>query len=108
MTIRRDAPMDPPLSHLKRKPPERNGPIRNPLLNGALKTASTPAHGPAEALRGALECGVHTAYAVIDEYLKRGYETARQNQTTVNGGGPMSNDRPSYSNWSGAWGPMTP
>jgi hypothetical protein len=66
------------------------------------------------ALRGALECGVRTAYAVIDDYMKRGYEAARnnssQNGNSSHGGekNPMSNEKPNYTNWTNPWGPMSP
>ena len=33
-----------------------------------------------EAAAGAVECGVHTAYAVIDEYMRRGREAAGRYQ----------------------------
>lgn len=93
-------------SRHKRVQPERGGPIRNPLTGAPPRPSTTT--GPAEALRGALECGVQTAYAVIDEYMKRGYEAARMNPLSQNGKGHMSHERQNYGSWSGPWGPMTP
>jgi hypothetical protein len=92
-------------SRLKRVPPERIGPIRNLLLN------SIPGSNGAQ--RGPLECAVQTAYAVIDEYMRRGYDAARHNQNNPrqdgqNGTGHMSSERPNYGNWFNPWGPMMP
>jgi hypothetical protein len=95
-------------SRLKRIPPERNGPIRNPLIGAGPAPPPTPGPTPAAALRGALECGVRSAYAVIDEYLKRGYEAARQNNHQQNGRDYMNGEKPNYGTWSNPWGPMAP
>jgi hypothetical protein len=59
------------------------------------------------ALRDALECGVRTAYAVIDDYMRRGYEAARLNQNPSNNRGDMSQHRGNYGGYS-PWGPMGP
>src|SRR6476646_6146260 len=95
-------------SRLKRAAPERSGPIRNPLVNGSPRNPSPPLPTATDALRGALECGVQTAYAVIDEYIQRGYEAARNNPNQQNGKGHMNNEKPGYGNWSNPWGPMMP
>jgi hypothetical protein len=94
--------MNTSLSRLRRLPPERSGPIRNPLARegpGAPSAAGAP--------RGPLEQGVQTAYAVIDEYMRRGYEAAHGNQKHQNGKDHMSNERPNYG-WFNPWGPMMP
>jgi len=95
-------------SRLKRIPPERGGPIRNPLIGAGPAVPLTPGATPGAALRGALECGVRSAYAVIDEYLKRGYEAARQNHNPSNGREYMNSEKPNYGSWSNPWGPMAP
>ena len=63
-------------SHEKRSQPARGGPIRNAAAAGS--------GGPQElitaagaAVCGVLENGVRTAYAVIDDYMRRGQEAAR-------------------------------
>jgi hypothetical protein len=93
---------------MKRDVPERSGPVRNPLVSAISGTARAPQAEPGGLLRGALECGVRTAYSVIDEYMKRGYEAARQYRETSEDKGHMSNQRSNYGNWNNAWGPMTP
>lgn len=93
---------------MKRDVPERSGPVRNPLVSAFSGTAQAPQAVPGGVLRGALECGVRTAYSVIDEYMKRGYEAARQYQETSEDKGHMSNQRSNYGNWNNPWGPMTP
>jgi hypothetical protein len=87
---------------LHRVPPERSGPIRNPLVRG---NSSTPF--PRGTLRDVVECGVQTAYSVIDEYMRRGYQAAHHNERNGNSKGHMSNERSNYG-WSNPWGPMTP
>lgn len=96
--------------------PERSGPIRNPLIpppnvNGAASYGAqqagprpeSPAHGT---LRDLLECGVRTAYTVIDDYMKRGYEAARSNRNHGDNRGHMHNDRRNYGSGTNPWGPM--
>jgi len=60
------------------------------------------------AVQGAVECGVKTAYTVIDEYMRRGRETAGRHQQRPNWRSDMSDDPRNYGNWSAAWGPMWP
>ena len=101
--------MNPSHSRLKRVPPKRGGPIRN-SMNSETHNAGRP-ETISGALRGALECGVQTAYAVIDEYMQRGFNAARNNQKSGNGRLHMSNERSNYGNYgqnAGSWGPMTP
>ncbi len=67
---------------LKRTPPEQDGPIRNAMASprSAPETVipnCDPISAAGEAVCGALENGVRTAYQVIDEYMRRGHETAR-------------------------------
>lgn len=107
--------MNHPGPRYKRVRPEREGSIRNrlappPKVNGGAsgENGATPKPGgPAsDTLREALECGVRTAYTVIDEYLKRGYEAARSNPDHPDGRGSMRDDKTNYTNWANAWGPM--
>src|ERR1043165_441210 len=81
-------------TRLKRPAPERTGPTRNPMMRAASGAASTTASIANAALRP-LECGVQTAYAVIDEYMRRGYEAAR-GQERQTGETYMSNEKPNY------------
>jgi hypothetical protein len=97
-----------PKPRVKRVPPEQIGPIRNSLARDRATSAPRPAWTPNGVLRDALECGVQTAYAVIDEYMQRGYQAARLNQNPPNSKGNMSNDRPNFGNFSNPWGPMAP
>src|SRR5690348_12920101 len=90
----------------KRVKPERHGPIRNTLAPNSTPPVASCAAGPADAagtppaaetgpgdvLRETLECGVRTAYTVINEYLRRGYDAASGNRTDWNGGVNMSNE----------------
>src|SRR4051794_20240710 len=108
--------MNPGNPRRKRVSPERGGPIRNRLVSTRTNVPGTNSegYGPPQApeapsggvLRETLECGVRTAYTVIDEYLRRGYETARANQNQANGGPTMQDDKSNYSNWTNQWGPM--
>lgn len=61
-----------------------------------------------EASRGILEGGVRSAYAVIDEYMRCGYETARNLHGDPNKRGDMSDNDPNYGNRYNPWGPMAP
>ena len=123
--------MSPARPRRKRVPPERSGPVRNPVVSkppdptnarstpgvgaafGAtvdegLRTAERLAEFSSAAVRGAVECGVQTAYTVIDEYMRRGHEAAGRNRERSNGRGEMNDDRQNFGNWSAAWGPMSP
>jgi hypothetical protein len=86
---------------LKRTRPERVGPIRTAM--SARPTGEPNTGAPRDpigmagaAVRGALENGVRTAYTVIDEYLRRGQETARTVFQTSYWRGPMNNDRDNF------------
>jgi hypothetical protein len=74
--------MKSPSARRKRTPPERSGPVRN-LLAPPQRSAPEPAAAcdpiaaTGAAVCGALENGVRSAYAVIDEYMRRGQDTAR-------------------------------
>ena len=122
--------MSPSSSRRKRVPPEGSGPIRNPVVppsagtedprrpapgaafgavvDEGLRTAERLAEISTAAVRGAMECGVQTAYTVIDEYMARGREAASRFQQRPDGRGPMSDDRQNTGGWSTAWGPMSP
>jgi hypothetical protein len=128
--------MSPSSSRRKRVPPEGSGPIRNPVVRSpagaddapraarsataapgaafgavvdqGMRTAERLAEISSAAVRGAMECGVQTAYTVIDEYMARGREAASRFQNRPDGRGPMSDDRQNYGGWSTAWGPMSP
>jgi len=125
--------MSPSSSRRKRVPPEGSGPVRNPIVppsagrndtprspaaapgaafgavvDEGLRTAERLAEISSAAVRGAMECGVQTAYTVIDEYMARGREAASRFQQRPDGRGPMSDDRQNFGGWSTAWGPMSP
>jgi hypothetical protein len=57
---------------------------------------------------GAVECGVQTAYTVIDEYMRRGREAAGRYREHPNWRDNMNDNRYNYSNPYTAWGPMGP
>jgi len=88
-------------SHEKRTPPARGGPNRSiaaPGTSGAqdLITAA------GAAVCGVLENGVRTAYAVIDDYMRRGQEAARGIFNDATRRGSMS-DQGNYGNYSGGF-----
>jgi len=65
--------------HFKRSPPRQTGPIRNegPSQYSGFESGSRGAAGTAfDAVKGSVEYGVQTAYMVIEEYMRRGYEAA--------------------------------
>jgi len=108
---------------IRRVPLERTGPIRNPVVSAArpalgfglpfdpregLRTAERLAAVSNAAVQGAVECGVKTAYTVIDEYMRRGREAASRHREHPNWRGDMNDNRYSYSNPNTAWGPMGP
>jgi hypothetical protein len=82
-----------------------------PKVNGAAthesqQPAARPEETAGDVLRDALECGVRTAYTVIDEYLRRGNEAARNNRDHLSGRGPMRDERSNFSGWNSPWGQM--
>lgn len=85
-------------SHPKRMQPKQSGPIRN-----AAASASPPAGGPQDlftaagaAVCGVLENGVRTAYAVIDDYMRRGQDAARGIFNDPNRRGSMSDEKSGF------------
>ena len=85
-------------------PPDRNGPIRNPL---APRPVPQQPHAPnSPAAPGALENGVRTAYAVIDEYMRRGQEAARGFSSDPDKRDDMSDYRGNYGGGFNPWGPF--
>jgi hypothetical protein len=97
--------MKSPSARLKRTPPERSGPVRNPIVPpprsaeiGAPPTGTPgdPIAAAGAVVCGALENGVRTAYAVIDEYMRRGQDTARGIFNDPNRRGYMSDDRGNF------------
>jgi hypothetical protein len=74
----------------KREPPARSAPLRSGTVCEAL------------------EQGVRTAYAVIDEYMRRGFQAARDTQDTSNTRGYMNDNRSNYENRFNPWGSMPP
>jgi hypothetical protein len=117
--------MNPSRSRQRREPPARSGPIRNSVTTPPEKKAAPgAANGPVagenpcdpsrwapmsrEIVNGALESGVRTAYAVIDEYMRRGYEAARMNREHPDRRGYMSDNSANYGNRPNPWGPMAP
>lgn len=94
---------------VKRTPSAQSGPIRNVMASprsaveaGAAGDMFTAAGA---AVCGVLENGVRTAYAVIDEYMRRGQEAARGVFNDPNRRGPMSDDR---GNFGGGFNPPNP
>lgn len=55
---------------------------------------------------GALENGVRTAYAVIDEYMRRGQETARAMFNDSYKRGPMNDEKGNFGGGYNPWNPM--
>ena len=113
MTTPRAEPVNPSGSRSKRVPPARTGPLRNPMAAGTPQSGPNPARAVPRAeangvLQKALECGVQTAYAVIDDYMKRGYEAARKSRDNPNNRGHMGEEKSSYNNWSNPWGTISP
>ncbi|HEY2380946.1 MAG TPA: hypothetical protein VGK48_07150 [Terriglobia bacterium] len=92
-------------------PPVRSGPIRNPLSaflrpSAPEESREQPKSGtPAD---GALENGVRTAYEVIEEYLRRGYQAANNNNSYQDRRGPMNDKRANNYGWQNPWGAMPP
>jgi hypothetical protein len=73
-------------------------------LHGAPPYTSSSAKGP-------LERGIRTAYDVIEEYMRRGYEAAGNNQHQSDMRGQMNYNRSNYNrsnynSWQNPWGPM--
>jgi hypothetical protein len=96
----------------KRTPPERSGPIRNPMAPRPHAGSGSSAPGDpislvGTAVFGAVENGVRTAYAVIDEYMRRGQETARNMFVDSYRRGPMSDDRSNFGGGYNPWNPMS-
>jgi hypothetical protein len=103
----------------KRTPPERNGPIRSSIASAARNTAPPGAQGFAStagtAFCGVLENGVRTAYAVIDEYMRRGQDAAQGFFNDPNRRGAMNDERGNFaggfnagSGFGGGYGPWNP
>src|SRR5262245_43519974 len=98
-------------ARVKRKPPERTGPIRQAGMGN-----SSPSRGPTDsvtpssvvdqgletarlmvtvadaAVKGAVERGVDTAYTVIDDYMTRGRNAAGNRSQWTDGRDDMSQD----------------
>jgi hypothetical protein len=104
-----------PSPHRSRTPAEQSGPDRSPPWPRAREQTSPSApkdcvSAAGEAVSGVLESGVRTAYAVIDEYLRRGQDTARGIFNDLNMRGSMNNNRQNCSGGPGygytPWNPM--
>ncbi len=100
-------------AHWKRPHEKQNRPIRRPFAVPRPAAAPTDSKGaasaPGVAVCELLENGVRTAYAVIDEYLRRGQEVARGVFNDSNRGGNMSDCRGNYPAGyppSGGYGPV--
>ena len=102
--------MNPAAPRRKRVSPQRQGPVRNRFVPPSkVNGVPPPGANPASAAGDLLECGVRTAYTVIDEYLRRGYEAAREFRNPTDGRGDMQEEKRNYndwSNWANMWGPM--
>jgi hypothetical protein len=68
-----------------------------------------PISAAGAAVCGVLENGVRTAYAVIDEYMRRGQNAARATYQDFNKRGAMNQDRPNFGGpyTNNPWGPMS-
>ncbi len=101
-----------PSPHRRRAPAEQSGPDRTPWPRAREQTsASAPkdcVSAAGEAVSGVLESGVRTAYAVIDEYLRRGQDTARGIFNDLNMRGSMNNDRQNCSGPGYGYTPWNP
>lgn len=94
-------------ARVQRTSPEQNGPLRNPMAP-TRSSAETGAPGDmftaaGAAVCGVLENGVRTAYAVIDEYMRRGQDAARGVFNDPNRRGPMSDGSGSYGGGFNSW-----
>ncbi|HEX8711975.1 MAG TPA: hypothetical protein VF730_08890 [Terracidiphilus sp.] len=78
------------VSRVKRPQPEQSGPIRSPMAPPQVGGPADMFTAAGAAVCGVLENGVRTAYAVIDEYMRRGQEAARGMFNDPNRRGPMS------------------
>ena len=97
---------------IKRTAPERSTPIRSPMTLRSRSDAGSsaprdPIGAAGAAVYGALENGVRTAYAVIDEYMRRGQDTARTMLNDPYKRGPMNDDRGNFGGGSNPWNPMS-
>lgn len=95
-------------THVKRRQPAQSGPIRSPMAPAQRSPAEAGTPGEifsaaGAAVCGVLENGVRTAYAVIDEYMRRGQEAARGAFNDPNRRGPMSDDRGNYGGGFNSW-----
>jgi len=98
--------MKPRVQRRKRTPPEQNGPVRNPVAPRNKPESGTPRDPfstAGAAVFGALENGVRTAYAVIDEYMRRGQEAARDIFNDPNRRGFMSDDKTNFPGGYNPW-----
>lgn len=98
---------------VKRPVPAQTGPVRNPAAAPPRPGQAAAAPGDlfsaaGAAVCGVLENGVRTAYAVIDEYMRRGREAAGTIFNDPNRRGFMNDDRGSSAsgyNAGGYYGP---
>jgi hypothetical protein len=98
--------MTPSGPRLKRTSPAQSGSIRNAAASSRSDAGPAVPKKPAPAdpisaagaaVCGALEGGVRTAYAVIDEYMRRGQDAARDIFNDPSRRGSMNNDeRPNF------------
>lgn len=99
--------MSPSSPRMTRTPAKQSGPIRNSAVPPPRSTAAGSAppdliSAAGAAVCGALENGVRTAYAVIDDYMRRGQDAARGIFNDSNRRGTMSDERGSFG---GGFGP---
>jgi hypothetical protein len=103
--------MNPRPSHKKRPQLERSGVIRNrvtpqPPVPAEAGAPREPIAAVGAAVCGVLENGVRTAYKVIDDYMRRGQDTARTIFNDPNRRGTMSDDKGNFQG--GGFNPMNP
>jgi hypothetical protein len=115
---------DPSAPRVQRPVPEREKPQRNGtaanfpggemarrvehLVQEGFRTAQHAFEAATDPVLGVAERGVHTAYAVIDDYLARGRAAAERQKPHMNGRNSMNGngyDGNGTQGW-GPWGPM--
>lgn len=103
--------MKPSPSRKKRTQPPRGEPIRNwvapqPPATPQASAPREPIAAAGAAVCGVLENGIRTAYAVIDDYMRRGQDAARTIFNDPNRRGAMSDDKGNFPG--GGFNPMNP
>ena len=92
-------------ARLRRSPPERTGPIRNPstFMRGELSKALHPAARAVEPAQRAIEAAVEGAYRVFEDYLDWGRKAAEQQLSFEDWKVPMAPKPMDYQQASAQW-----